>query len=80
MGWENLDNGVLLDAAAAEFGAFITVDSNLAKQQHLGQLPIPVIAIAARSNSITSLRPAAPLVLKLLGQQLQRRVYPVIAS
>jgi hypothetical protein len=35
MGWSALSNGDLLDAAAAQFDAFVTTDQNLRNQQNL---------------------------------------------
>lgn len=35
MGWSTLSNGDLLDAAEAEFDAFVTTDQNLRYQQNL---------------------------------------------
>ncbi len=35
MGWQDESNGKLLGLAAKEFGVFLTVDKNLARQQKL---------------------------------------------
>jgi hypothetical protein len=76
MGWAALRNGELLThAAAAGFGAFITVDHNLAFQQNRGELPLAVIAIHSKDNRPDTLAMFAPSVLRLLASELQRRVY-----
>ena len=75
MGWADLKNGALLSAAGMKFAAFITVDRSLMHQQNRQDLPLPVILIRARDNKIESLAVWATDVIKLLGQDLQRRVY-----
>ena len=40
MGWSGVKNGALLELAAVEFEAFITVDRNLPYQQNIAALPI----------------------------------------
>ena len=40
MGWSGVKNGKLLALAAAEFGAFISVDKNLPFQQNLKALRV----------------------------------------
>ena len=79
-GWQDLSNGVLLATAAPKFDVFVTVDRNLASQQALSNLPLPVVSLVAVSNTIDSLSPLVPELLKLLGQPLQRRVYKVPAG
>jgi hypothetical protein len=77
-GWEGLRNGELLrSAAAAGYGAFVTTDRNLAFQQNLGDLPLPVITVLARSNRLAVLAPLAPDVLRVLGSRPETRVYVV---
>ncbi len=76
MGWQDESNGKLLAlAASAGYGVFLTVDKSMARQQNLAELPLPVIMMRSRSNSITALARHAPAVLSLLNQDLQRRVY-----
>lgn len=75
MGWQDESNGRLLALAAVEFDALLTVDKGLARQQNLTDLPIPVIVLRSRSNSIKALARHAPGLLSLLNQDLQRRVY-----
>lgn len=75
MGWAALDNGKLLAKAAPQFDAFVTVDKHLMNQQHVGELPLPVIVVRVFDNTIDSLARFAPALLRLLNQPLNRRVY-----
>ena len=75
MGWQDESNGKLLALAAGEFEVFLTVDKNLSRQQNVGELPILVIVMRCRSNSIRALARHVPGLLGLLNQSLQRRVY-----
>lgn len=63
MGWSTISNGELLALAATEFDIFITVDRNLAFQQHLPDFSIAVIVLRARSNRLAALRPLVPELL-----------------
>ena len=49
MGWSSLANGDLLDAAEAQFDAFVTTDQNLRHQQNLAgrRLAILVLPLAS---------------------------------
>jgi len=75
MGWQDQSNGKLLALASSGFDAFLTVDKGLSQQQNLTELPIPVVVLRSRTNSINSLARHAPGLLSLLNQSLQRRVY-----
>ena len=66
MGWSAVKNGELLALAAQEFDVFITVDRNLAFQQHLPIFPIAVIVLHARSNRLSELRLLVPSLLAAL--------------
>jgi len=72
--WQDESNGKLLALAATRFDVFLTVDKNLAKQQDIGELPLPVIVLRCRSNSIRTVERHVPDLLRLLSQALQRRV------
>jgi predicted nuclease of predicted toxin-antitoxin system len=75
-GWAELSNGDLLRAAAAGgFDVLLTVDRNLAHQQKLGDLPLPVLVVFTHRNSDAALSPMVPKILAVLGQQLQKRIY-----
>jgi predicted nuclease of predicted toxin-antitoxin system len=54
-GWTGITNGELLNRASGDFDVFVTVDRNLAFQQNLTKLPLPVIVIHARSNKLKDL-------------------------
>ena len=60
MGWSGVKNGKLLDLAAADFDAFVTVDKNLPYQQNLSMLPISVVLLDAYSNELAVLLPLLP--------------------
>ncbi len=65
-GWAGKKNGELLRAASRSVDAFITIDSNLAYQQHLVGLPFAVVVLSARSNRLPDLLPLVPQVLAAL--------------
>lgn len=65
-GWAGKKNGELLRAAAGRIDAFITVDRNLAYQQHLVDLPFAVVVVTARSNRLPDLMPVVPQILERL--------------
>ena len=45
MGWSSLSNGDLLDAAEAQFDAFVTTDQNLRHQQNLGGRRLAILVL-----------------------------------
>ncbi|MBC7782266.1 MAG: hypothetical protein H7144_00385 [Burkholderiales bacterium] len=55
MGWESLQNGKLLAAAATAFDVLVTLDQNIKHQQNLANLPITVIVLIGRSNRLRDL-------------------------
>lgn len=56
-GWTVLRNGELLAAAAAaDFGALLTVDQNLRYQQNQVTLPLSVVVLIAPSNQLSQLQ------------------------
>jgi predicted nuclease of predicted toxin-antitoxin system len=63
MGWTTITNGELLKLASEHFDVFITVDRNLAFQQNLVSLSIPVVVLQAKTNRLTDLRPLVPDLL-----------------
>lgn len=80
MGWADLQNGRLLQAASEAFDVVITVDRNLAHQQAASTLPVTVIAIQSVDTRFPALAALAPEVCSLLNQRLVKRVYVVRAS
>src|ERR1700733_4121994 len=65
-GWATKKNGELLALAESEFDVFITVDRNLAFQQHLPKFDIAVLVLRGHSNRLADLKPLAPKVLSIL--------------
>jgi hypothetical protein len=81
MGWDKLENGILLKAAAdARFETFVTVDKKIEHQQNLLTLPLPVIVIDSVSNALPSLIPFAQPLLELLKAPLDPVLYIVQVS
>jgi len=60
MGWAAITNGELLKLASEHFDVFVTVDRNLAFQQNLVSLPIPVVVLRAKTNRLADLKPLMP--------------------
>ena len=61
-GWSGKKNGELLRMAAAEFDAFVTLDSNLEYQQNVAALDLAVVVVRAPSSDLSDLE---PLLLEL---------------
>jgi predicted nuclease of predicted toxin-antitoxin system len=59
-------DGHLLAAASGRFDAFITMDRSLQWQQRVGAFDLAVVILRARSNSLLSLRPLIPDLLRML--------------
>lgn len=76
-GWAGVKNGELLEKAAALFDIFLTVDRNLAFQQDLSSLPIPVIVLKSTSTKFRDLAPLVPRLLQLLQTDLKKTVYRI---
>ncbi|HEX4797060.1 MAG TPA: hypothetical protein VH370_24930 [Humisphaera sp.] len=78
MGWEKLENGALIRAAADDgFEAFLSIDKKLEHEQNLATLPMPIIVLDSVSNALPALIPFAALVLKLLQSPLDRLLYVI---
>lgn len=66
MGWSGIENGELLRLAAGDgFDAVITNDRGLEYQQNVDALPVAIIVLLAKANTIEALR---PLVGELLAK------------
>jgi predicted nuclease of predicted toxin-antitoxin system len=59
-------DGDLLAAASGRFDVFITMDRSLQWQQRVSAFDLGVVILRARSNSLLSLRPLLPDLLRLL--------------
>ena len=75
MNWRGITNGRLLAGAATEFDVFVTLDKNLEFQQNLSNLPLPVLAIHARSLLWQDISPFVSDILDLLNTKLERKLY-----
>lgn len=73
-GWAGIKNGALLKLAASKFDVFLTVDKNLAFQQNVVGLPIPILVIDSVSNKLNHLIPFGPAILEMLSRPLERTV------
>jgi hypothetical protein len=69
MKWAGIENGELLRRAAADgFDALITNDRGLEHEQNVGSLPVAVIVLLAKANTIEAIRPLYPMLLDALGR------------
>lgn len=66
--WSNLDDGPLLAAAQAEYGAFITADQSLRFQQNLRGRAIRVVVLRSHRTSLPVIGPSASMVLAVLRE------------
>ena len=78
-GWRGKKNGELLRAAAAEFDAFVTLDSNLEYQQDVASLDIAVIVLRAPSADLADIEPALTELNALLPAVRPGQAYVVRA-
>ena len=67
MGWDDLDNGELLDAMNGLFDAPVTVDKRLQQQQHITDRALGVVVLRAKSNHLSDLLPLVPELLAALS-------------
>lgn len=79
MGWGGVTNGEVLQLAASEFDAFITVDKSLRYQQNLSDLPIAVVVLHAHSNELQVLMPLLPRLEEALAS-LQPRSFVQVGA
>lgn len=69
-GWQNLDDGDLLDTMAADFDVLVTVDTSIPYQQLLAGRSVCVIVMYAPSSRVdrlARLMPDLQRVLKSIG-------------
>jgi len=75
MGWNGVKNGALLKPMAENaFDVFIAVDKNLPYQQNLANLPVMVLILDVRRNTLTTTRPFVPLILEQLTKPMVKEV------
>ena len=78
MGWSSLKNGALLSAMVREgFGALLTMDKNLHKQQRVADIPLGIVLIRARDNQLATLLPLVQDMLRALREVRQGQVVSV---
>jgi hypothetical protein len=66
LGWNGLENGALLAAAAPRFDALITMDKRIPLDRDPTRSTIGLLLIRARSNRIEDLRPLVPAIMEAL--------------
>ena len=65
-GFKGLKNGRLLQAAAGQYDALVTVDQNIQYQQNLKTVALAIIVLKAKRSTYPMLRPLMPQVLEKL--------------
>jgi hypothetical protein len=66
--WKGIVNGQLVSLAAADgFEAMLTMDQLIEKELDPATLPLTVVILQARSNSLKRLLPLAPQLLSTLA-------------
>ena len=79
MGWSGVENGDLLQRAAdAGFDALITNDRGLEYEQDQSSLPLAVVVLILRENTIEAIRPLYPQLANTLGNLKSRELVKVI--
>jgi hypothetical protein len=78
MGWAELRNGVLLRAAADHgIDVLLTIDKKMEFEQNLRNLPLPIVLLDAKSNTLPSLMPFLPHAISLFGTVLIPALYVI---
>jgi len=76
MGWDRVENGALIRAAAASgFDAFLSIDKKIEHEHNLSKLPLPVLILDTLSNALPQLLPLVPAVNQLLSAPLTPALY-----
>ena len=78
MGWAELDNGDLLNAAEAMFDALITTDQNLRHQQNLTGRRFAILVLPTTSWPVIQTRVAEVVaaVNELRAGELRELIFP----
>jgi hypothetical protein len=67
MGWEELENGDLLDAAEKDgFAVMLTADKSIKKQQTIAGRSIALLVLRAPNNKLKTHIPMMPEVIQAL--------------
>ncbi len=78
MGWEGVKSGDLLRRAqTAGFDAFLTSDTGIENEHNLAALPVAIVVLHAKSNSMKRMAPLAPAVLEALATLMPRTIVHV---
>lgn len=62
MGWQQLDNGQLLEKASGRFDVLLTMDKSMPSQQVVARYAVMVLVVRAASNRIADLVPLLPKI------------------
>ena len=65
-GWDGVADGQLLDLAATEYDALVTMDRGIPHQQNLGRLSLGIVVLSAVSNRRADTAPLIPAVSEAL--------------
>jgi predicted nuclease of predicted toxin-antitoxin system len=65
-GWDGLADGELLQRAAAEYDALVTMDRGIPHQQNVAGLPLGIVLLGAISNRRADTAPLIPAVCEAL--------------
>ncbi len=78
MGWDRLQNGDLIRAAAAGgFEAFLSIDKKIEHEHNLSKLPLPIVILDTFSNALPHLLPLVPAINQLLTAPLTPALYVI---
>jgi predicted nuclease of predicted toxin-antitoxin system len=77
MGWQQLDNGQLLNKADDRFDVLVTMDKSMPSQQIIARHSIAVVIVKARSNRIADLSPLLPQIQAAIGRGAPGTATPV---
>ena len=81
MKWSGIENGELLQVAAgAGFDVLITNDRGLEYEQNLSALPIAVVVLLVKANTIEAIRPMLGKVLGTLRDLKPRELVKIAAE
>lgn len=80
MKWSGVENGALLQRAAANgFDVLVTNDRGLEYQQNQDSLPLSVVVLLPPANTIEAIRPLCPALLVTLSQ-LRSKTFAKVPS
>lgn len=80
MGWLGRVNGELLALARGEFDVLVTCDQEMEFQQNITQADVPIVVLAAITNSQPDLEPLMPRVLEILPTLKRGDVFRIAAG